>query len=135
MPDALDPLIGAGDDRSLALRLAEAAAWCAPRVDVTNLEGCLRSAELAPPGGAWEALAAGDEAAVRAVVRRRASEVGDVPPIGSADQLGGGRLLAYFLHNSLVYGFDSSRYLDEMDVPPWDTWVLQVPEPSPSSIQ
>ena len=24
---------------------------------------------------------------------------------------------------AFVYGFDSSRYLDEMDVPPWDTWV------------
>ena len=109
--------------------LAQAVAWCDPRVDTSAPATCLRSHELraalpesASDGGYWQTLDV-----VNRLVGLRASLVPDVTaleaPVGrlvccdiSASEASGG---------SRVYSDD---YFDDFDVPPWDTWVSWFPD-------
>jgi hypothetical protein len=113
-------LVGLGDDAPFERRLAEAIAWCAPRVRGADPAGSLRDPELRP-----RALGPDRASAVRTVVRGRASRSRTASADGVAE-LQGGRLLIYFPDADLSDGAaeaESGGFFDVYNTPPWDTWV------------
>jgi hypothetical protein len=111
-------------DYSFELALAQAIAWCAPRADVDDPAGSLRSSQLRPPMlldrrlGVW----------ILVDVRNSYSdtETNVAQPVQSAEDLQGGRLLVYFPDEDLSDGVaeaESGGFFDGYNAPPWDTWV------------
>ncbi|MFO0842024.1 MAG: TIGR02996 domain-containing protein [Gemmataceae bacterium] len=69
-----------------------------------------------------------------AIARRRALEMAGAAPSRPAASVAGGRLLLFDPWVTISVGEAktySSGYFDAENLPPWDTWVVQVPEPSP----
>jgi hypothetical protein len=109
-------------------RLAETVAWCGPRADLGNPQGCLREPYLAP-----RPLEPSYFDAVRHVALDRQLKLGRewTPPV---NPLSGGRLLIYFPDAELSDGAaeaETGGYFDVFNTPPWDTWVAFVHEPGP----
>jgi uncharacterized protein (TIGR02996 family) len=119
-------------------RLGEAAAFCARRdlplrtwdLDPRTLagrftaEGWPRSRDID-----WSAMAL-----QLALARRRLLERAGRAPSRLAGSLLGGRLVLYDPRETLSAGLShrfSDDYFDADDMPPWDTWVMHVPETSP----
>jgi hypothetical protein len=116
-------LLGIGDDAPVETRLAQAMAWCGPRLDVRAIATSLRSEQLRP-----RILEIDRAALVRGVARQRTTDaaVRSVPAVQSIDDLGGGRLLVYFPDLELADGAaeaETNGFFDVNDAPPWDTWV------------
>jgi len=70
-----------------------------------------------------------------AITRRRLLERSGKAPSRPASSVAGGRLLV--LDPRVTFSIGQARtysngYFDTEDLPPWDTWVMQVPEPSPA---
>ena len=69
------------------------------------------------------------------ITRRRLLESVGKAPMRPAGGLGGGRLVVFDPWVTIGLGTArtySGGYFDADDLPPWDTWVMQVPEPSPA---
>ena len=101
---------------SLTAIVAEAAAWCLPRLS-DDLRHCWRSEDLRP-----KYLEPSRADLVGNVVRRRRSYV--QAPLLPVDPPG--RLLAYFPDAELSDGaaeFESHGFFDVFNEPPWDCWV------------
>ena len=120
--------------------LHETIAWCGPRVNINDPKYCLRSVQLRPdyefssrPEDDVDLWA--DLNMINKVVASRSQLLSPTRPlpVGSGNDLAGGRLLIHFLdesnHNGLTADL-TSYFLDNNDTPPWDTWVHAfVPEP------
>jgi hypothetical protein len=105
----------------LALRLAQATAWCTPRVDTSDPASSLRSDELRP----W-VLESDRAATVHQVLDSRAQHVRAAAPVRTRDHLRNGRLLLYYPDASLSDGAaeaETDGFFDVHNVPPWDTWL------------
>ena len=113
--------------QDLALRLREAAAWCATRADSASPRAPLAPKRLAPP----------------TLTRDRSSALDDVCDERSRDlrtqsvreeQLPArGRLLIYFPDAELSDGaaqVESREFFDVFNAPPWGTWVAYFEESS-----
>jgi hypothetical protein len=103
-------------------RLAATMQWCAPRVDVADPSGCLRSEELRPAENMndWPAK-------VEAVCARRESLLNLQPLQGS--ELTAGRLLLFDPGQNLsdvAAMVESNGFFNAENEPPWDTWVQYV---------
>lgn len=122
------------------LRLAETIACCAGR------EPPLRTPDLDPralmgyfDASDWPASGSIDWPAMvlqLAIARRRLLDWKGRLPGGPASGLSGGRLLFFDVRASRYDGAarrSSNGYFDAENLPPWDTWVVQVSEPSPIS--
>jgi hypothetical protein len=96
----------------------DANAWCAPRVDLSEVRKCLRSADLAPRN-----LALDPWTVVRRLLSTRSSLLqkrseSSPPP--------NGRLLVYFPEQNLFDGAaeqETNGFFDDDNQPPWDTWI------------
>lgn len=114
------------------LSLAQAVAWCNPRVDPETPATSLRSHELcaalpesAIDGGYWQTLDV-----VNRLIGLRATLV----PHATAPQVHAGRLVCCDVSASVASGGSrlySDEYFDDFDVPPWDTWVAWFPDRNP----
>lgn len=108
--------------------LAQAVAWCDPRVDADSPATCLRSAELlaALPeseatSGYWQSVTV-----INQLVTLRSSFVASEE--GRHGQHG--RLVCCHVAASEASEAscgESEGYFDEFDVPPWDSWVAWFP--------
>jgi hypothetical protein len=114
-------------------QLAETIEWCVVRATEGGPDR-LRSQELRPDTAREEssaqALCVSSELITGVVETRRRvlAELGWAVTVG-ATNLAGGRLLVsayeYTNHNGASAGA-TGDYLDEDDVPPWDTWIGEV---------
>jgi hypothetical protein len=120
-------------------RLAETVAWCAPRADLSDPANCLRTPALRPAN--WFETAKTsfgfeyrwgkpeeDEEVLRVLATRRADLLRktNTYPDSLSDGLAGGRLLIADPRDSDVCGLSpvaTGGFIDDWDVPPWDTWV------------
>jgi uncharacterized protein (TIGR02996 family) len=122
------------------MRLAETIAFCAGR------ELPLRTWELEPRsllGGVatlhWPYDAGIDWPGMvieLAITRRRLLERKGRAPSRPANSLANGRLLTFDPWVAIGLGQAmtfSAGYFDADNLPPWDTWVMQIPEASPTS--
>ena len=106
------------------LALAQTIAWCESRADLGDPSGSLRSTELRP-----RMLASGREWVVSALADHRSyadPATKAAPPVTTAGDLRGGRLLVYFPDAELADGAaeaESQGFFDAFNTPPWDTWV------------
>lgn len=111
-------------NHSSAASRKQTIAWCSPRVDSSDPAASFRSGRLRP----W-VLASDRAATVRHVLIHRAGldrTVGLAEPVSGIEDLGDGRLLAYFPDLNLFDGAaeDETRgFFDVENVPPWDTWT------------
>jgi hypothetical protein len=126
-------LIGLGDDAPFALRVAQAIAWCEPRVALASGRAILRSDHLRP-----RILERDRAAVVRSVLNARCVDaaVRRAEPIRTQADLRGGRLLAYFPDAELADGAaeaETDGLYDVNDAPPWDTWVGLFVDPDPTN--
>jgi uncharacterized protein (TIGR02996 family) len=120
-------------------RLAEVIAWCGGPVPPSSL----RTWELEPRtlmGQTWynEDFDWPQTVQQVALTRRRFLERGGRAPSRLAAHLGGGALVLFDpAVEPLVELFSagSQDYFDDYNLPAWDTWVMQVPEPSPLAAQ
>lgn len=119
----------------LGVRLAETIAWCAGRVRLDHLQGCLRTRELEPRLSRMLHITAGE---VDALAERRAQALraqGRYPEVAAGSgRLGSGRLLVFDPESSLSDGAaaaESGDFFDDDNVPPWDTWVGWIEEGEP----
>ncbi|MFO0880420.1 MAG: TIGR02996 domain-containing protein [Gemmataceae bacterium] len=121
------------------LRLAEVIAYCTGRkspglrtwdLDPRTLTGFLatrswpRSREIDWPGMVWQV----------GIARRRWLEQQGMAPSRPAASCASGRLLVFdpWLSQGTAEAWTSSGgYFDTDSLPPWDTWVAQILEPSP----
>lgn len=106
-------------------RLAETIAWCSPRIDLDDPQGCLRTPTLRP-----HPLEDGRSAVVESVARARYIAL-HAPPKRPATDLAGGRLLIYEPDMNMAHGLEESEtrgYVDIDNIPPWDTWIGYVVE-------
>jgi hypothetical protein len=112
-------------------RLEETIRWCAGRADARHPEGSLRSRTLQPAlgehdgdlGGLWLRTDL-----IRQVVRKRHDAVA-MSPFGEVPGKPG-RLLASAYEYTNFNGATATAtdsFFDDMDVPPWDTWVDEIP--------
>ena len=116
-----------------AAQLAETVEWCQERVDSSDPERCLRSTALQPQLGRHEgnvtALWVGPQMVEGVVQRRRQLLAATGWQGNDSPGLRGGQLLLcayeYTNHNGLTAA-ETSGFLDDHDVPPWDTWVGEV---------
>jgi hypothetical protein len=109
--------------------ISEAVVWCEPRVNESDPEQSLRSAELRPPRAAseYDSLGGTPEAVEFVSERRRVALGSRVNP--SSMELRGGRLLAVEVDCQLAEGaceVASHGFFDGNDTPPWDTWIVLV---------
>ncbi|WP_141332497.1 hypothetical protein [Myxococcus sp. AB025B] len=115
-------------------RLAETIAWCLPRAEAARAGVTTRSVELMPPvcGHDGDTLVnqllsapAVPAEAVGFIVERRRRELErmnlPLPPLGD---LMGGRVFATDFNSDLCGAATapSNGYLDDYDIPGWDTW-------------
>src|SRR5689334_7231944 len=117
------PLAGIGDDVPFVTRLAQAMAWCGPRLDLDAVATSLRSEQLRP-----RILEIDRATIVRDVARQRTIDaaVRLATAVSSISDLRGGRLLVYFPDAELADGAaeaETNGFFDINDAPPWDTWV------------
>jgi hypothetical protein len=125
----LHALTGIGDDTPLALRIAQAIAWCEPRFDARAIAASLRSDQLRP-----RVLETDRATIVHHVVHQRTVDnaVRAAIPARTRADLRGGRLLVYFPDFELADGAaeaETSGFFDVNDAPPWDTWVSLCSDP------
>ncbi|MBW3543686.1 MAG: hypothetical protein KY476_25830 [Planctomycetes bacterium] len=111
--------------------LAETLAWCRPRFDAASPADCLRSAELAPARNIVHEVRRLQEVSyeIGEVIGRRRALLGSVPPIFSLPE--GDRILAFLPQHSLWHGSSvpvTDGFIDEDEIPPWDSWILLVDE-------
>jgi uncharacterized protein (TIGR02996 family) len=121
------------------LRLAETIAFCAGRdlplrswdLDPRSLTGHLTNQEWPYSRDIdWPGMLV-----QLAIARRRLLEQSGKAPSRPASGLANGRLLVFDPWVTIGIGWArtySNGYFDSHDFPPWDTWVMQVPEPSPA---
>ena len=124
----------------LRLRLLDTIEWCLPRARLDSPKECLRTAELRPylfNESRYESVnqvawARHGKLAQEGVAEHFPYSVDEVehesrrqfPP-----SLGGGRLLVWYRDLTIDDGVGESctnGYLDESDMPPWDTWITYV---------
>ena len=132
----LDPL-------AFGRRLADAQAWCLPRVRLTDPEHSLRTPALRPPqwrvGPRWPAGFADHDAPtdrnalVEATAIQRRELLAASPRLSPVPVRGlaGGRLLVFNPDMSLSDGAAetaSRGFFDTDNTPPWDTWLCFVDE-------
>jgi hypothetical protein len=115
-------------------QLAETQRWCQPRTVTQDLEHCLRSPEIRP---ALELFYSNDRAIwvqtemIREVTAQRKAKLAQKNEGRSSSPhlANDGRLLLcaydYTNHNGATAA-ETDFFLDENDVPPWDTWVGEV---------
>ena len=133
------------DLKEILKRLAETIAWCNPHISVENPKDCLRTPELQPTNMtlrsdrnhdhkyesgfeyAWETLKEKQDV-VNAVSLRREKLLMeakiDTGPLFL--KLLGGKLLIISPEDSdicCLSVYEAEGFIDEMDVPPWDTWI------------
>jgi hypothetical protein len=115
-------------------QLAETVEWCQGRVDLSDPERCLRSPKLRPQLGPHDGTATAlwvNPEMVEGVVQRRRQLLAERGWLGSNELpvLRGGQLLLcayeYTNHNGATAA-ETSGFLDDHDVPPWDTWIGEV---------
>lgn len=116
--------------RPLLDSIAQAAAWCAPRADMADPRGCLRTPALMPP-----LLYADSFFSVRTVVTARRYQMGQA---FGWERAGRGRLMVNFPDADLCDGaaeLETGGWFDGFNAPPWDTWVgyFQDDHPADSS--
>src|SRR5262245_41930266 len=115
-------------------QLAETREWCQARSKLDNPERCLRSFELRPD---LEANESTDRAIwvypemIRDLIRSRQKSlsVAGRKKAPSRAILDSGRLLvsAYDYTNfNGATAVETGYFLDENDVPPWDTWIGEI---------
>ncbi|AKF87428.1 hypothetical protein MFUL124B02_42680 [Myxococcus fulvus 124B02] len=115
-------------------RLAETIAWCLPRAEAARAGVTTRSLELMPPVCGhdsdtvlkllWSAPALPMEA-VGFIVERRRRELErlkqPLPPLG--DLVGGRVFATHFISDLCGAATEPSNgFLDDYDIPGWDTW-------------
>ena len=104
------------------VRLAQTIFWCVPRADKTKPSTSLRTPELRP-----RLLEESRSSAIDTVVFARELYGGvNIRKAAIPPDLGGGRLLIYFLNTDLACGtaeYETAGFFDVNNVPPWDTWV------------
>jgi hypothetical protein len=116
------------DNVTFSRQYRETVAWCQPRVQLSDIRGCLRSKELAPPSSErtdldptfWNSVDA-----IAWVVEQRSKLVG-VVDVGPPPSTATGKLLACrFEQTNHNYGAAeySHGFFDGNDNPPWDCWV------------
>ncbi len=133
------------DLNEILKRLAETIAWCRPHIAVENPKDCLRTPELQPSNitirsdrshdnkydsgfeYAWGSLKEKQDV-VNAVSKRREELLSegktDTSPLPI--DLKGGKLLIIAPEDSDICGlsvWEAEGFIDDEDVPPWDTWV------------
>ena len=122
-------LVGLGDTEPFALRLAQAVHWCSRRANPADPVLSLRYDQFRP-----HTLEVDRAAIVRAPVHQRTVHVPrDLQPVSCVDELGGGRLLAYFPDADLSDGAaeqETAGFFDSFNAPPWDTWVALFEDPT-----
>ncbi|MFY1827430.1 hypothetical protein ACN47A_16030 [Myxococcus fulvus] len=121
-------------------RLAETIAWCLPRVDAARAGMTTRSVELMPPvcGHDGDTLVsmllsvpAVPAEAVGFIVERRRRELERLKlMLPHPGDLMGGRVFATDFNSDLCGAATapSNGYLDDYDIPGWDTWFAHEPE-------
>jgi hypothetical protein len=122
-------VVGVDDDVPFRLRLAQAVAWCQPRLALPISAASLRSEELRP-----RTLERDRATIVRSVTssRSRDAAVRAASPVNHPRELLGGRLLVYYPDLELADGAaeaETGGFFDVNDTPPWDTWVGLVADP------
>lgn len=104
------------------LHLAQTIFWCAPRVDVANPKGCLRTPELRPRVFERDRFSAVDFVAIERELKGGVEFRDAQLPKG----LCGGSLLAYFPETNLYDGaaeIHTDGFLDVDNLSGWDTWI------------
>jgi hypothetical protein len=115
-------------------QLAESRLWCQPRARVGDPELCLRSSDLRPD---LETYYSEDRAIwvhpamIREVVHKRhialASRHQRVELVDLTGATGRLLLCAYdYTNHNGATADETSYFLDDHDVPPWDSWVAEV---------
>lgn len=120
--------------RDFKQRLAETIAWCLPRAEAARAGDTTRTAELMPPicGHDGDTLLSllhrspvANEEAVDFIVARRREALArmnmPLPPLGD---LAGGWVFATDFNTDICGAATapSNGFLDDFDVPGWDTW-------------
>lgn len=123
--------------------LLETAAWCRPRANPLQARACLRTETLRPYAfnnsrheTLYDVVGARhgrlEAAGTISTLRGREDELVDVTEIGIDDALRifrEGRLLVWHRDDTIDDGageLETDGYLDESDMPPWDTWSAYV---------
>ena len=111
---------------NLRLELAEVIEWCLPRADPANPRDCLRSEALRPyPFGRDR------HSTLLGVTLERHQLLPRDPKRRLPERLGEGRLLVWLRDLTIDDGLGehlTGGYLDQSDMPPWDTWFVYVDE-------
>jgi|GEM_PF-5656044 len=120
--------------RDFKQRLAETIAWCLPRAEAARAGDTTRTAELMPPvcGHDGDTLIsillrshdAGAEAVDFIVERRREALARMNMPLPPLEELAGGWVFATDFNTDICCAatVPSNGFLDDYDVPGWDTW-------------
>lgn len=108
-------------------RLAETIAYCQPRLNPADVKNCFRTSPL-PNFKIFPTYELKDIAhfAVTVEHKRRREMQGSSDSVPLPAGLAGGRLLITHLNMTTCDGIapvDTNGYIDECDVPAWDTWV------------
>lgn len=114
---------------TLRKRISETAEWCSSRVDLNNLEHCLRTPALRPLVSA-DGRVNISHTSVEELARQRSAMLRSTSQRGAHMP---GRLLVFDSQQSLSDGaaaVETGFLFDNDNVPPWDTWLLFVEETS-----
>ena len=136
---------------TLYRRLAETIAWCREKASLNDPKSCLRTPDLRPANlsltpNKWGVLEYNWKTAissVEALSDRRAELLGQAVTYSNTlhPDLAGGRFLIADPDNSDQCGLsepESLGFIDDLDVPAWDTWICYVQEqttPDPEEVQ
>lgn len=143
--------MAAMDIEALRWRIAETIAWCTRRGPMPDVASAtrLRTPELCPAGFSYvtdddgytsmePSLGSLKSEGLMSVFEGVAARAGmlrtdNIYPSAPAHDLAGGRLLCYAPYENLAEGVEEQEtqgYFDLEAVPPWDTWICFVDEPS-----
>jgi hypothetical protein len=125
----------------LLQRILETVTWCKHKADVENPRTCLRTPELKPEeyapdaNGNLDFNASDCEQATPCLTilsqkRRELLQRANMSVESSSVNRNNGRFMLHILRHSLWCGLSeecSQGFIDVIDLPPWDTWLICVP--------
>lgn len=111
-------------------RLAETVAWCVPRFSMENVKNSLRTSPIFWHYEKYEYIHPFQRQEIDefadVVYAKRANALSVDMPESIQDSLSEGRLLLFYMSDSLCDGIgpiESNGFIDICNFPAWDTWI------------